>query len=82
MLDYFQQVFASEQGEMEGVLRCVQPRVTDRHNWELTREVTKEEVWATVFDMFPDKAPGPDGMSPGFYQAYWDVLGSDIFLLC
>ncbi|XP_031116020.1 uncharacterized protein LOC116019789 [Ipomoea triloba] len=28
--------------------------------------------------MFPDKSPGPDGMNPGFYQQYWDVVGSDV----
>ncbi|XP_019195011.1 PREDICTED: uncharacterized protein LOC109188829 [Ipomoea nil] len=28
--------------------------------------------------MFPDKAPGPDGMNPGFYQEYWDIVGGDV----
>ncbi|XP_019173808.1 PREDICTED: uncharacterized protein LOC109169381 [Ipomoea nil] len=30
------------------------------------------------FAMFPDKAPGPDGINPGFYQHFWDVVGEHI----
>lgn len=52
---------------MEGVLRCVQRMVTKEHNRELVREVRREEVRAVVFNMFPDKSPGPDGMGPGLY---------------
>lgn len=28
--------------------------------------------------MQPDKSSGPDGMSPGFYQKHWHILGEDI----
>lgn len=28
--------------------------------------------------MHPDKSPGPDGMTPGFYQKLWDMVNKDI----
>ncbi|KAK9932944.1 hypothetical protein M0R45_020163 [Rubus argutus] len=31
-----------------------------------------------LFQMNPSKAPGPDGMSPFFFQKYWDLVGTDI----
>uniref|UniRef100_A0A803PK80 Reverse transcriptase domain-containing protein n=1 Tax=Cannabis sativa TaxID=3483 RepID=A0A803PK80_CANSA len=36
------------------------------------------EVRKTLFQMHPDKAPGPDGMKPGFYQKCWDLVGGDV----
>ncbi|KAK2445488.1 hypothetical protein QL285_016411 [Trifolium repens] len=29
--------------------------------------------------MQPDKAPGPDGFNPAFYQHFWNVCGDDIY---
>ncbi|GKV41244.1 hypothetical protein SLEP1_g48809 [Rubroshorea leprosula] len=35
---------------------------------------TGEEVRKALFQMHPSKALGPDGMSPSFFQKYWDKL--------
>uniref|UniRef100_A0A803PR88 Reverse transcriptase domain-containing protein n=1 Tax=Cannabis sativa TaxID=3483 RepID=A0A803PR88_CANSA len=41
----------------------------------------EEEVRNALFQMHPDKAPGPDGMTPGFYQRCWNTVGADIIKL-
>lgn len=35
-----------------------------------------------MFQMHPDKAPGPDGLNPAFFRRFWSLCGSDIILAC
>ncbi|CAN0915714.1 Transposon TX1 uncharacterized 149 kDa protein [Linum grandiflorum] len=35
-----------------------------------------------MFSMHPDKAPGPDGFNPGFYQKFWHLVGAQITASC
>lgn len=51
----------------------------DRKN--LDRKFTLEEIKIAVFDMKPNKAPGPDGFPIEFYQKYWHIIGVDILEL-
>ncbi|CAN1758076.1 Transposon TX1 uncharacterized 149 kDa protein [Linum perenne] len=32
--------------------------------------------------MGPDKASGPDGLNPGFYQSFWEVIGEAVVWEC
>lgn len=45
---------------------------------KLILPVTSEEVKKAVFSMYPEKAPGYDGLNPCFYQAYWSIVGEDV----
>ncbi|XP_024200495.1 uncharacterized protein LOC112203810 [Rosa chinensis] len=47
-------------------------------NQQLLAAYTDDEIQAALFQMHPSKAPGPDGMSPFFFQKYWDIVGSDV----
>ena len=46
----------------------------------LTQPYTEEEVRVALFSMHPSKSPGPDGMSPFFFQKYWHIVGHDVTL--
>ncbi|XP_024200263.1 uncharacterized protein LOC112203536 [Rosa chinensis] len=63
---------------LELILNTVQPRVTQAMNEKLIAPYSDEKIKAALFYMHPSKAPGPDGMSPFFFQKYWSKLGSDV----
>jgi len=52
---------------------------TEAGNW-LTRMITKDEVANTVKRADPDKAPGPDGFSAGFFQKFQSIVHEDVWL--
>lgn len=56
--------------------------VSARVNEDLLAEITPEEVKEAAFSMHPDKAPGPDGLNPGLFQAFWNIVGTDVVLFC
>lgn len=33
----------------------------------------------SLFQMHPDKALGPNGLNPAFYQRFWSLCGKDIY---
>ena len=42
------------------------------------RMFREEEIRVALNQMHPTKALGPDGMSPIFFQKYWDVVGQSV----
>jgi hypothetical protein len=47
-------------------------------NEELQKPYTAEEVCKALFMMGANKAPGPDGLTAGFFQFHWEMLGPGI----
>lgn len=81
IVDYFSKLFTSQNptvADMRQVLDGVTPMIDDNLNSILCAPFVDAEVRRTLFDMHPDKALGPDGMSVFFYKKYWDVVGRDV----
>ncbi|GAU25945.1 hypothetical protein TSUD_16830 [Trifolium subterraneum] len=76
---YFDTLFKPRDGDHDSVLNLIQPRVTDDDNLVLTAPITKVEIQQALFQMHPDKSPGPDGFNPAFYQRFWEQCSDDIF---
>jgi hypothetical protein len=77
--DFYKQLYTSEgvQG-MDQVLQHVPRKVTPAMNEILTAPYAADEVKNALFQMFPLKAPGPDGYPAFFFQKHWDICGSDV----
>ncbi|KAL8106853.1 hypothetical protein AgCh_023591 [Apium graveolens] len=67
-----------QQAHSEEVISCVSQKLTPDQNLELMKEVMEVEVKMAIFQMHPDKAPGPDGMTPAFFQKHLKILGEDV----
>lgn len=77
--NFYQTLYLSEGvQDMEAVLAHVPKKVTAVMNASLCAQYTKEEVKVALFQMFPTKAPGPDGFPVHFYQRHCDVCGDEV----
>jgi hypothetical protein len=74
--DFYRNLFsAQENTQPEEVLRHVPAKVTDLHNNLLYAPFTETEIRTDLFMMKPNKSPGLDGFTAGFYQRHWSLLG-------
>ena len=79
ILDYFKEIYSTSFPEEFGSsLEVIDRRVSDDMNDALLKEFQVEEVRRALKQMHPTKSPGPDGMSPIFFQNYWDVVGPQV----
>lgn len=77
--DYYVQMFSSERGgNMADTLDAVECKVTAQMNSILTQPFSAEEVIRALKQMHPAKAPGPNGMTPLFFQKFWSIVNSDV----
>ncbi|KAK6141663.1 hypothetical protein DH2020_024605 [Rehmannia glutinosa] len=79
---YFMEIFSSSMVQCDPIISCVKKKVTSTHNNVLLEDFTEVEIKEALFSMFPDKAPGPDGMNPAFYQKFWDITGPEVVSSC
>ncbi|XP_031127725.1 uncharacterized protein LOC116029802 [Ipomoea triloba] len=76
------ELFTSSAGEQSPVINCLNPKITNNQNIALLRRFSRDEIKKAMFGMHPDKSLGFDGLNPGFFQSYWDILGESIVQLC
>ncbi|KAL0796652.1 hypothetical protein Bca101_068029 [Brassica carinata] len=58
----------------EEITKHLKPKVTEEMNKDLTRPVTEDELFQTLRQMDREKAPGPDGLNPGFFKDHWETI--------
>lgn len=82
IVNYFDNLFCASptNGQLSDRERV--QRVTAKQNENLVAPVTNEEVKRAAFTMHKEKAPGLDGLNPGFFQAYWHIVGGDVIMFC
>ncbi|KAL6179181.1 hypothetical protein ACLB2K_050697 [Fragaria x ananassa] len=47
-------------------------------NEQLCSSYSQDEIRYALFQMYPTKVSGPDGMPLLFFQHYWDTIGEDV----
>ena len=79
ILDYFKEIYSTSfPDEFGSSLEVVDKRVSDDMNDALLKEFRVKEVRRALKQMHLTKSPGPNGMSPIFFQKYWDVVGLQV----
>lgn len=52
--------------------------ITAKMNQILESKILANEVKYALFEMEPDKTPGPDGFTPRFLQTCWQIVEKDL----
>nr|XP_027124015.1 uncharacterized protein LOC113740676 [Coffea arabica] len=76
---FYNQLFTcSKPSEFDEILNGNPGTITEQMNLQLTRHVIEKEIKIAVFSMHPNESPGPDGMSPVFFQRFWNIIKVDV----
>lgn len=82
-VNYFQNLLNDWEGSNWKVqntfLQFIPKLITQEQSNSLNAKFTEEEVKKAVFEMQPEKAPGPDGFPAGFFQKCWHFLGKEVW---
>ena len=77
--EFYKDLYTSEGcNNMQEVLDSVSVKVTNDTRAHLDAVYTEKEVKTALYQMFPTKAPGPDGFPAHFFQKHWRVCGEEV----
>ena len=54
------------------------PRVSDLEALDISAPVSDKDIKTSLWSFKPFKAPGPDGLHPGFFQKCWNTVGDSV----
>lgn len=76
VLDYFNDMFKfSVPGNVTEVLNFLDSRVLVGMRAQLDHPISEDEIKNAFFQMQLSITPGPDGMTPLFFQRFWEIVG-------
>lgn len=80
--EYFSRVFTNENNDMNLPIQSSNTVISRHQNEMLTTDMTFNKFTQAVKSMHPDKASGPDGLNPAFFQHFCHLLGKEVFKCC
>jgi len=57
--------------DTQALLDNIPDLICEHENIQLVKEISEEEITNAVWEMDPDKAPGPDDFPIRFYRHFW-----------
>lgn len=84
-VNYFTELFSSSNPSyvnIENVVCHIAPSVTPDMNDMLLALYLEEDVKKALFQMFPTKAPGPDGFLALFFQKFLEIINQKLMATC
>lgn len=55
------------------------PTLSNVDGHYVTRELSRDELYTTLSELPPGKAPGPNGFNAEFYRYFWTDIGDHLF---
>lgn len=81
---YYNNLFTSspvdEEEIITTVLKALRPCISQELNSSLEAIPSAQEIKECLFDINPEKAPGPDGFSASFFHSNWEAVGGEIVI--